>query len=324
MELEYIYGSDSGKEGFEKCNRNFSSLDGTISTGFDTALAESKEWAVGTFSNPNMLINGDFQVWQRGTSIDAVAGSYTADRFKVFNKSGAPQISRLDGNKGGLKCENTGWCLIAQIFEDSLIEQLKGKTVTLSAQFRIATSGNNFKLGFNRTGNTQVADPIIHIGPGDTTIITNTVVWAEGYQGIAFGGDANANFEVDWIKLELGGVATPFVPRLYGEELAACQRYFLNMSDGIFAAHISATSSINIHAFIPTPVAMRVSPKILESNVRLIHTIEKQITGPTITSVSVSRFSANGISILAVVDSAVGTLGTAATINLAANFDAEI
>ena len=36
----------------------------------------------------------------------------------------------------------------------------------------------------------------------------------------------DVEFEVGWVKLELGSVATPFVPRSYGEELLLSQRYY--------------------------------------------------------------------------------------------------
>lgn len=34
------------------------------------------------------------------------------------------------------------------------------------------------------------------------------------------------SLELNYVKLELGSYATPFVPHLYGEELALCQRYY--------------------------------------------------------------------------------------------------
>ena len=33
-------------------------------------------------------------------------------------------------------------------------------------------------------------------------------------------------FTIEWVKLELGECATPFVPRSYGEELLLSQRYY--------------------------------------------------------------------------------------------------
>ena len=36
----------------------------------------------------------------------------------------------------------------------------------------------------------------------------------------------NASVELYWAKVEQGSVATPFVPKLYDEELSICRRYY--------------------------------------------------------------------------------------------------
>lgn len=47
----------------------------------DEEFAKIREWARGTFSNPNLLINGNFQVWQRGTSFESRTDIYSVDRW---------------------------------------------------------------------------------------------------------------------------------------------------------------------------------------------------------------------------------------------------
>ena len=120
MAYEYIYGSDTVEEGTRKINQNFlqvpvaenvlteannyadtvgtNTLNGaksyadTVGTttlngaksyadtvGTNT-LNSAKTYANTTFSNPNLLINGDFQVWQKGESFNAAG--YTADRWR--------------------------------------------------------------------------------------------------------------------------------------------------------------------------------------------------------------------------------------------------
>lgn len=51
-------------------------------TELKNEINSAKNWAAGTFSNPNMLINGDFQVWQRGTNLSVKNKSYSADRWQ--------------------------------------------------------------------------------------------------------------------------------------------------------------------------------------------------------------------------------------------------
>ena len=102
MAYEYIYGSDTVEEGTRKINQNFlqvpvaenvlteannyadtvgtNTLNGAKSyadtVGANT-LNSAKTYANTTFSNPNLLINGDFQIWQKGESFNA--SGYTAD-----------------------------------------------------------------------------------------------------------------------------------------------------------------------------------------------------------------------------------------------------
>ena len=47
-------------------------------------LLDNHSKSIKSVSNPNLLINGDFQVWQRGTSITTTStNTYTADRWSV-------------------------------------------------------------------------------------------------------------------------------------------------------------------------------------------------------------------------------------------------
>ena len=58
----------------------------------------------------------------------------------------------------------------------------------------------------------------------------NTYTRKVSPQGATFGLIGNgASVTLKWVKLEKGSIATPFVPRLYAEELAMCQRYFRHL-----------------------------------------------------------------------------------------------
>lgn len=53
-------------------------------------------------------------------------------------------------------------------------------------------------------------------------------IYSDGYieLGIQMTGNVDDNIEIEWAKLEVGEVATPFTPRSYGEELDLCIRYY--------------------------------------------------------------------------------------------------
>jgi hypothetical protein len=78
-----------------------------------------------------------------------------------------------------------------------------------------------------------------------------------------------ATFYITGVQLEAGTVATPFEHRLYGQELALCQRYCftapLANSDSIGFGYTNTTTSIRFH--IAHPVTMRASPTITTQNV---------------------------------------------------------
>ena len=147
-------------------------------------------------SNPNLLINGDFQVWQRGTSFTNVAvGNYQADRWMVVSTDGN-YLATVTKVSDGLRIEQSdAGCVIRQYIEEDLYNKIKDKTLTMS----------------------KSVDGIITIDKIKPTNSNGKYFFEIGI---------GRNVTINWIKIEIGSVATPFVPRPYGEELALCQRYY--------------------------------------------------------------------------------------------------
>jgi hypothetical protein len=87
-------------------------------------------------------------------------------------------------------------------------------------------------------------------------------------------GTSGATWYITGVQLEEGTAASPFENRLYGTELALCQRYFTRfLGNAVFeqvpTLYIPGYNSTSGYACIGTQVPMRASPSISQSNIRL-------------------------------------------------------
>ena len=193
----------------------------------------------------NFTINGDMQVWQRGTSFTTTNASYYfADRWTMGSNVSNLTVSRNTGvavgpfpKKNTLRMEATGASSfdLYQLYEEW--EALSNQTVTISFWYktnvevllyavvngiydtvpmlaRLVLLYNNLYI---RHISHWTQEPQIHASFG---------LWAAS--GIVSGD----YFEFTNYQLEIGTAATPFEHRSYGEELALCQRYFTVMPNG--------------------------------------------------------------------------------------------
>lgn len=182
-------------------------------------------------SNPNLLINGDFQVWQRGTSFTWNSGAkYCADRF-IFVVNTETTVSKTDEGMS-IKVPSGAW-YCRQILE----KPLKAGAYTVS----VSVDGKVHSYQLTSTGSTKLI-----------TVMDANSAYCKG---------AGATHIINWIKLELGEHATPFVPRSYGEELALCQRYYYEFSNDKYS-HVAFIKFVRGYGWgvIPLPTNMRAMP----------------------------------------------------------------
>jgi hypothetical protein len=225
----------------------------------------------------NLIINGDFQVSQRGsyTSNTTTSAAYYVDRWKsggvstlLHTKDTA--VSGLTPRVNTLKMtvpSGQAAAALQQFFEH--INQLKGVQVTLSCWMK-SDIGSSINL---YDGSSQTHSSA-HTGGGGWEKITVTAtigasasqVRAEAYTGgsVAVG----SYFELAQVQLELGSTATDFEHRSYGEELALCQRYYEPFGNGWTARGESSTSTVFFGRF---KVSKRTDPTIgvLTTNMRM-------------------------------------------------------
>lgn len=269
-----------------------------------TAVWDGTQW-VGTSptGGRNILVNGGFDVWQRGTPITGVnnSPSYSADRWVIFRSLAANYTltrtamvpSELSGFNYSARYQRTAGdtsvaiMYFGRTFESISVIPLAGKTVTLSFYAR---KGANYSGG--------VLDTQIEFGTGtDTGFLTQptsasvtnmsstlTTSWQRFSQSVSVAstataarifwdytptGTAGANdyFEITGVQLEVGAVATPFESEDYGTTLAKCQRYYIRLTGeaafSFMGSGIAYNSTLTVTSTV-LPVKMRKVPTVVE------------------------------------------------------------
>lgn len=172
---------------------------------------------ISQLSNPNLLINSDFRINQRGDTSYSASG-YTLDRWKLENSNGS-----VTKNSNTITLTaSTGQVYLTQRIENSV--SLRQKTVTLSIGLADGTTysaTDTLEPTTTSYCNIDIADGVFAYVYyyGSTGYFTPTISCTTGN-----------SVEVAWIKLEFGEVATPYYQRTYGEEVAMCERFYQKMS----------------------------------------------------------------------------------------------
>jgi hypothetical protein len=269
----------------------------------DSSATTGLRWQGDYAAGKNKFINGDFGIWQRGTSFTLTNNVqiYAADRFvygctfsagsaSVSRQTFTPGTAPVAGYEGQffsrLTCGSTStvWWQ-RQLIED--VRTFAGQTVTLSfwVKASAAASATAVQLfqNFGSGGSTGVATDAT--GPSITTSwqrfsvtmtlpsISGKTIGTSNFLEVslyAVSGIASSISIDTWgWQLEVGSVATAFqtaTGTIQGE-LAACQRYYFRQTGGSPAAPLAAgyADSTTRGVFpMRMPVTMRIEPNAIE------------------------------------------------------------
>jgi hypothetical protein len=185
-------------------------------------------------AHQNLLVNGGFDIWQRGAGPFTADAAYTADRW-LTSRTGAStlQIDRessiIDSSLSLYSAKLTAvfgtTCRLVQGLGTDWESRFANQTISFSARVRQGTaSGIRLAIndGFGATNGSTSATTGSFITMGVTKTMGSTVSGALIYFDVLVSG----TYYVDNAMLVIGPDPAPFRMLHPQEELARCQRYY--------------------------------------------------------------------------------------------------
>lgn len=169
-------------------------------------LSQLMDYIAERFSNPNLLLNSNFRVDQRGRGTytnNATKPMYTLDRWVSIN-------TKVAYNNGGTVTITSLATTDKSSWFKQILEHAINDTCTLSCNIT-AVTGNAYL--YNQTNGKKIVK-----GFNTVTLSSLKEASIELKQG--------ASITIEWIKLEKGSKATAYVAPNYADELQRCMMYY--------------------------------------------------------------------------------------------------
>ena len=261
---------------------------------FSNTVTVSGTVAMGSSFKRNRIINGNMLVWQRGTTGFATTDTYCADRWiakaDTTFTSASQSTDAPSGFKYSLSVSGTGYAGAYQRIEALNCTDLSGQTVTISFWAKQASGAgtNSLSVAIYYPNSADV------YSGGVTQLVatqyaTGSSSWARysfiftglpsgvlnGMSPYILSNVAGAStILITGVQIEVGTVATPYEMQIYSDQLAQCQRYYVDSNPGsATAAYTNIQYSLSGAGWpigtISLPVTMRTAPTISTRNVTL-------------------------------------------------------
>ena len=244
-------------------------------------------------SGKNMLINGGFDNWQRGTTFTGFGtGVYTADRWFAVSNSATYTVTRMDatstepvGSNYFARIQATVAGIfdftLCQPIESAIFNAAKGQEMTISFYARSSTNASvsvflkrNTSEGkvFYYEG-TTIASRFVTLNSSWVryTVSVPAVPKSNTDQGLTLNLQTSSGLGsiIDFfgVQMEFGSAATPFsrAGGSIGGELALCQRYYQRWAISSFTkigTGVTYDSSNIFACVVPIKTTMRATPTL--------------------------------------------------------------
>jgi hypothetical protein len=237
----------------------------------DSAQTTGLGWSANYAAGKNKIINGDLQIWQRGTTFSVAGTSFTADRFRVVaagatvsRQTFTPGSAPVAGYEGQFYFNQLNTANNQNYDTSIRVENARtyaGQTVTLSFWARSTAGAQPLNVAIFQsfgTGGSPSADVTATYVSGSGSPYTPTASWVRytftysmpSVSGKTFGTNndsylnvrlfqytttaTNTSIDIWGVQLEASPVATAFqtATGTFQGELAACQRYYYKVTNG--------------------------------------------------------------------------------------------
>ena len=229
--------------------------------GIQTVSQALSNENVAPFGFKNRIINGNFDIWQRGTSFSNPNDTYTADRFLVVPGGGTtgdtvsqqtftPGQTDVPGEPTYFLRFAIGATSANRVMHHRIedVRTFAGQTCTLSFYAKASTAHTStveFAQNFGSGGSTQVTQSAISYTMSTSwqkftfTVtlpsITGKTIGTSSYLYVSFIrslGASSVTIDIAQMQLEKGPQATAFDYRPFGMELILCYRYYYSTAYG--------------------------------------------------------------------------------------------
>lgn len=191
--------------------------------------------------NPNLLDNSDYKIAQAGYNGAHGNTVYLCDRWSKYLVDGSMTDDGMLLTPSGAGA----WIIQYKLLTDTGLS--KGDTVTLT----VRADGTIYSGSATLQIKSAAVDADSMVDTDD--IRAAAFIPAGNTDQIAVYIVIKQTCTLAWTKLEKGSVATPYVPKGYGAELAECMRYYQTVA-------FSVGQDRATYKYIPTLAPMRITP----------------------------------------------------------------
>ncbi|SCI75881.1 Uncharacterised protein [uncultured Clostridium sp.] len=241
---------------------------GNVTTGFMPRPTDIERMLADGYNpvNPNLLINGGFDVWQRGAGPFAPEVGkviYGPDRWMIDNTYTSYTLQASKDGDGVLKATGIG-----RVFQFLEIPPSFGYNQSYTFSIDVRHDGDQSRpqiaiMSMSSIGQGHIFRAISPTSSSNEWARYSVTIdqWTKGaYMGVALWCNGGNNYFRN-AKLEVGSVATPFVPADYATELMRCMRYYWRPETYLYTHFVPADrDQWYLLVGLVFPVRMRVAP----------------------------------------------------------------